>query len=213
MAVLKEDEFELAHVVRLSDEQLARRAQDNDDLGLDVLLERYKRLVRRKACKYFLAGADRDDLVQEGMVGLFKAARDYRGDAGASFHSFAELCITRQIITAIKQGTRHKQSPLNGYISICEDEDSDERMSLGDSLASDSLDPADMIVLKERLSCLADGLTHTLSSFERVVFSEHVVGKSYLEIAQHLHREAKAIDNALQRARKKLEDYMADKYN
>lgn len=213
VAVLKEEEFEIAHVVRLSDEQLALSAQADDDLSLEVLLERYKRLVRRKACNYFLTGADREDLIQEGMVGLFKAARDYRSDAGASFHSFAELCITRQIITAIKQGTRHKQSPLNSYISICEDEGSDERMSLGDSLASGTPDPADVVVLREKLSCLAVGLAHTLSSFERVVFSEHVVGKSYLEIAQHLHREAKAIDNALQRARKKLEDYMVEKYN
>lgn len=213
MAVLRDDEFEISHIVRLSDETLVKRAQANDDVGLDVLVERYKRLVRRQAGKYFLLGADKEDLVQEGMVGLFKAARDYRDDAGASFHSFAELCITRQIITAIKQGARRKQSPLNGYVSIYEDEDREGRMSLNESLAGSSPDPADMVVLREKLSCLADGLTNTLSSFERLVFSEHVVGRSYLEIARDVHREAKSIDNALQRARKKLEEYMAERYN
>ena len=213
VAVLRDDEFEITHVARLSDETLVKRARANDDIGLDVLVERYKRLVRRQAGKYFLLGADKEDLVQEGMVGLFKAARDYRSDAGASFRSFAELCITRQIITAIKQGTRHKQSPLNSYISICEDDNGEGRMSLGESLAGNSPDPADMAVLREKLSCLADGLSNTLSSFERLVFSEHAVGRSYLEIAQNVHREAKAIDNALQRARKKLEEYMAEKYH
>lgn len=196
-----------------TDEELADRFQAGDSLALEVLLRRYRRFARSKARAYFLVGADADDVEQEGLIGLYKAARDYRGDREASFRAFAELCVTRQVITAIKTATRHKHQPLNQYVSIsCGRTGDDGQERSADEILEGHFcpDPADEVVSTERMARLRASMSRMLSTLEVEVLSLYVEGRSYQEIGAHLDRHTKSIDNALQRIKRKLDQHMAE---
>lgn len=193
---------------RGADARLVRAAQSGDQSASCELVKRYKGLIRFKARSYYLAGADRDDIIQEGMIGLFKAIRDYDPGRQASFHSFAELCVTRQMITAVKSATRRKHLPLNGYISLSRPattEEDGERL-LSDILAAKEVcDPAEIVIGAWETSFIRDGVVESLSEFETRVLRLYTQGCSYQEIAEKLGRHAKAVDNALQRVKRKME--------
>jgi RNA polymerase sporulation-specific sigma factor len=195
----------------LSDDQLVARYRDGDVDALETLLERYRRFARAKARGYFLIGADSDDIEQEGMIGLYKAIRDFRADRQASFRAFAELCITRQIITAIKTATRQKHQPLNQYVSISGvrgGDDPNER-AVEDLLDDHCVaDPAEQVVSNERLERMRRTMVDMLSQLEVDVLRLYVEGKSYQEIGEQLGRHVKSIDNALQRIKRKLDQHL-----
>jgi len=197
----------------LADEQLVPAAQAGEDWAIDELFDRYKNFVRAKARSYFLIGADREDIIQEGMIGLYKAIRDYRGEKQASFRAFAELCITRQMITAIKTATRQKHIPLNSYISLNRpvyDDESDR--TLIDVLAmGKNGNPEDLIIGQEDYDAIESRIGEMLSGFEKEVLLSYLSGKSYQQIAEELHRHVKSIDNALQRVKRKLEKYLTER--
>ncbi|MBO7747517.1 RNA polymerase sporulation sigma factor SigH [Paenibacillus sp. MWE-103] len=193
-----------------TDEDVVDLVRDGDGEALEYLINRYKNFVRAKARSYFLIGADREDIVQEGMIGLYKAIRDFKGDKLASFKAFAELCITRQIITAIKTATRQKHIPLNSYVSLDKpiyDEDSD-RTLLDVICGTRVSDPEELIINQEEFVGLEDKMSEILSDLERKVLMLYLDGKSYQEIAVDLDRHVKSIDNALQRVKRKLERYL-----
>ena len=198
----------------LADDELVARFRDGDQDALTVLLERYRRFARAKARGYFLIGADSDDIEQEGMIGLYKAARDFRPERQASFRAFAELCITRQVITAIKTATRQKHQPLNQYVSISGVRGSDDpgersvEMLLDDHAMPD---PADEVVSKERMDAMRQSMAEMLSGLEVDVLRLYVEGKSYQEIGDHLGRHVKSIDNALQRIKRKLDVHIQER--
>ena len=198
----------------LSDEQLVERAREGSDRAIELLLTRYRHYARAKARSYFLAGADREDIVQEGMIGLFKAVRDYRDDRNSVFRAFAELCITRQIITAIKTATRQKHIPLNSYVSLNKQsspDDDDDGRSLGDVLVSAEVaDPAELLISAEEIAAIKDSMGKLLSELETEVLQLYMDGKSYQEIAEYLGRHVKSIDNALQRIKRKLEQHLIE---
>lgn len=192
------------------DEDIVTLAKDGDDVAQEYLINKYKNFVRAKARSYFLIGADREDIIQEGMIGLYKAIRDFRCDKLSSFRAFAELCITRQIITAIKTATRQKHIPLNSYVSLNKpiyDEDSD-RTLLDVISGSKITDPEELIVSREEFDDIEEKMGEILSSLEWKVLMAYLEGKSYQEIAQELKRHVKSIDNALQRVKRKLERYL-----
>ncbi len=192
------------------DEDIIGRAKDGNDLALEFLINKYKNFVRAKARSYFLIGADREDIIQEGMIGLYKAIRDFRSDKLSSFRAFAELCITRQIITAIKTATRQKHIPLNSYVSLNKpiyDEDSDR--TLLDILSGSKIsDPEELIISREEFGDIEEKMGEILSDLEWKVLMAYLDGKSYQEIAGDLKRHVKSIDNALQRVKRKLERYL-----
>jgi len=193
-----------------ADEDIVEAVREGDTDALEYLINKYKNFVRAKARSYFLIGADREDIVQEGMIGLYKSIRDFRGDKLTSFKAFAELCITRQIITAIKTATRQKHIPLNSYISLDKpiyDEDSD-RTLLDVICGSRVSDPEELIINQEEFSGLEDKMGEILSDLERRVLMHYLDGRSYQEIALDLDRHVKSIDNALQRVKRKLERYL-----
>ena len=187
---------------------LVTSAQAGDQQACADLVRRYRAMIRSKARSYYLVGADRDDIIQEGMIGLYKAIRDYDASRLASFHSFAELCVPRQIITAVKSATRHKHSPLNGYVSLSRStsmEDEGERL-LSDILAAKGVcDPAEIVVSSWETEFIRSGVVQALSPFETRVLSLYTNGRSYQEIADALGRHTKAVDNALQRVKRKME--------
>ena len=197
-----------------SDEHLTERARAGDEKALERLLARYRHYARAKARSYFLAGADREDIVQEGMIGLFKAIRDFDASHNTAFRAFAELCITRQIITAIKTATRQKHIPLNSYVSLnkpLHDSDGSER-ALADSLVGPAvLDPADLVISAEEIASIRSSVDQLLSDLETEVLQLYMDGKSYQEIADRLGRHVKSIDNALQRIKRKLEQHITDR--
>ena len=192
---------------RMEDEEIALLAQQGDEEASAYLLNKYKNFVRSKAHSYFLVGADHEDIVQEGMIGLFKAIRDFRPDKLASFHAFAEICITRQIITAIKTATRQKHIPLNSYISLNKPiyEDESERTLMDVITGSRALDPEELLIGQESMSRIENRIDEVLSPLERRVLDAYLDGKSYQEIAEAEGRHVKSIDNALQRVKRKLE--------
>ncbi|HWE56773.1 MAG TPA: RNA polymerase sporulation sigma factor SigH [Acidimicrobiales bacterium] len=195
----------------LADEELAIRFQDGDSLALELLIQRYRRFARAKTRTYFLVGADADDVEQEGMIGLYKAARDFRNDRQASFRAFAELCVTRQVISAIKAATRQKHQPLNRYVSISGVRGSDDPSEGAvEELLDDhrAADPADEVVSQEQIETIRRSMAENLSSLEVEVLRLYVEGKSYNEIGTHLGRHVKSIDNALQRIKRKLDQHM-----
>ncbi len=196
----------------MSDEEIIQSAKDGDIDSLEYLINKYKSFVRAKARTYFLIGADREDIIQEGMIGLYKAIRDFRGDKLSSFRAFAELCITRQIITAIKTATRQKHIPLNSYVSLNKpifDEESDR--TLLDVISEESVsDPEEMMINREEFSGIEVKMGEILSSLEWEVLSLYLQGKSYQEVAEELDRHVKSIDNALQRVKRKLEKYLEE---
>ena len=177
--------------------------------ALDALMVRYHQFVRLKASSYFLAGGDAEDLIQEGMLGLYKAVRDYRDDRLASFRSFAELCITRQIITAIKTATRQKHVPLNGYLSFSQtpgDASDESDCSLADVLPGPSThDPVNQVISSEEVASLTNCLTRLLSNLERRVLRLYMSGLSYEHLAHRLECACKTVDNALQRIKRKVD--------
>ncbi|SRR5690625_447709 len=191
----------------LDDEKLIHLVHQEDKHALDFLINKYRNFVQGKARTYFLIGADREDIVQEGMIGLYKAIRDYDKEKLSSFKAFAELCITRQIITAIKTATRQKHTPLNSYVSLDKpifDEESDR--TLIDVIAgSRSVDPEELLVNQEKLVDMELKLSELLSGFEKQVLHLYLDGCSYQEISTSLGRHLKSVDNALQRVKKKLE--------
>ena len=200
----------LSPVSEFSDDDLVLLARQGQPDALNILLDRYRRFARAKARCYFLAGGDVDDIEQEGLIGLYKAVRDFRADRQASFRAFAELCITRQIITAIKTATRQKHRPLNSYVSLYGAGTLDEA---GERLAESLLDqqvadPADEIVAGECLGELRALLARLLSGLEVDVLRLYVEGRSYQEIGEELGRHVKSIDNALQRIKRKLEAHL-----
>nr|WP_173917972.1 RNA polymerase sporulation sigma factor SigH [Halobacillus sp. Marseille-Q1614] len=195
---------------RLDDEEIIVRINLGQVQALDFLIDKYKNFVRAKARTYFLIGADREDIVQEGMIGLYKAIRDYQGDKLSSFKAFAELCVTRQIITAIKTATRQKHIPLNSYVSLDKpifDEEAD-RTLLDVIAGSKAIDPQELMVNKERFGDIEEKISELLSDLEQQVLSLYLDGKSYQEISVELNRHVKSIDNALQRVKRKLERYI-----
>lgn len=192
------------------DEEIVGLAQRGDDVAQESLINKYKNFVRAKARSYFLIGADREDIIQEGMIGLYKATRDFRGDKLSSFRAFAELCITRQIITAIKTATRQKHIPLNSYVSLNKpiyDEDSDR--TLMDVISGTKItNPEELIISREEFNDIEEKMGEILSPLEWQVLMAYLEGKSYQEIAIELNRHVKSIDNALQRVKRKLERYL-----
>ena len=195
---------------------LVLRARNGDSRAQDALLRRYSGFVRMKASSYFLAGGDAEDLHQEGLIGLYKAVRDYRVDKDTSFRSFAELCITRQIITAIKGARRFKHAPLNGYVSFSHTPAGQEAESgdstLGDALAGPAVnDPCSRVISSEELSALVGVLGAGLSRLESAVLTRFMEGESYETIAEELGCDAKAVDNALQRIKRKVGTHLASR--
>jgi RNA polymerase sporulation-specific sigma factor len=201
----------LAPRVEDDDDRLIAAARTGDDRALNELLTKYRGYARAKARSYFLVGADHEDIVQEGMIGLYKAIRDFNPELSSTFRAFAELCITRQIITAIKTATRQKHGPLNSYVSfsrpVAGDEDGDRTLS--DVLPTTAIcDPADLVISAERIRALQAHFDEVLSDLEAEVLRLYVEGKSYVEIADVLDRHVKSIDNALQRIKRKLDGHL-----
>ena len=195
----------------LTDEDLVALAKGGEDQAIEILLGRYRHYARAKARLYFLAGADREDVVQEGMIGLFKAVRDFDPNKNTAFRAFAEVCITRQIITAIKSATRQKHLPLNTYVSLSKPmlTESGEDHALESTLDSHTeADPADLVVSAEEIEAINTSVSEVLSELEGEVLHLYMDGKSYQEIADRLGRHVKSIDNALQRIKRKLEGHL-----
>ncbi|WP_089282897.1 RNA polymerase sporulation sigma factor SigH [Anaerovirgula multivorans] len=196
------------------DETIVEAAKNGEMEALELLIKKYKNFVRSKARSYFLIGADREDIIQEGMIGLYKAIRDYKPDKLSSFKAFAELCITRQIITAIKTATRQKHIPLNSYVSLNKpiyDEESDR--TLLDVISGHKItDPEELMICKEELVHIEGKIGEILSDLECKVLMLYLQGRSYQEIACDLNRHVKSIDNALQRVKRKLERYLEVRY-
>jgi RNA polymerase sporulation-specific sigma factor len=199
----------------LEDLQLVIRARNGDLRSMDTLIRRYTGFVRLKASSYFLAGGDSEDLIQEGLIGLYKAVRDFRSDKETSFRSFAELCITRQIITAIKTATRFKHAPLNAYISFSQTpagQESEGDCTLGDALPGPSVDePSICVISTEELQSLVFCLGTGLSKLEADALRLYLEGSSYEEMALELGVDTKTIDNALQRVKRKILQHQASR--
>jgi RNA polymerase sporulation-specific sigma factor len=200
----------LVHYLQLGDEEIVDLVHKGESEALGFLIHKYRNFVRAKARSYFLIGADKEDIVQEGMIGLFKAIRDFKEDKLSSFKAFAELCITRQIITAIKTATRQKHIPLNSYVSLDKpiyDEESDR--TLMDVISGAKvLDPEELIINQEEFDQIEVKMAELLSDLERKVLALYLDGQSYQEISEELNRHVKSIDNALQRVKRKLERYL-----
>ncbi|HVD24647.1 MAG TPA: RNA polymerase sporulation sigma factor SigH [Gaiellaceae bacterium] len=197
----------------LEDLQLVIKARNGDGGAMDTLIRRYTGFVRLKASSYFLAGGDSEDLIQEGLIGLYKAVRDFRSDKETSFRSFAELCITRQIITAIKTATRFKHAPLNTYVSFSQTpagQDSEGDCTLGDALPGPGVDePSVVVISTEELQSLVFCLGTGLSGLESDALRLYLEGSSYEEMAERLEVDTKTIDNALQRVKRKILQHQA----
>lgn len=195
---------------KMDDEEIIELVHQGNSEALDFLIHKYKNFVRAKARSYFLIGADKEDIVQEGMIGLYKAIRDYKEDKLTTFKAFAELCITRQIITAIKTATRQKHIPLNSYVSLDKpiyDEESDR--TLMDVISGTKmLDPEELLINREEFDSIEEKMNELLSDLERKVLVLYLDGQSYQEISEELNRHVKSIDNALQRVKRKLERYL-----
>ena len=193
--------------VQVDDGYLIALAKQGDPTAYDRIVRRYYGFVRLKASSYFLAGGDSDDLIQEGLVGLYKAIRDFRSDRESSFRNFAELCITRQIITAVKTATRNKHTPLNQYVSFSASpsSSSDSEPTLEEVIPGPSVnDPISQVISSEELQSLVGCLSTALSELESRVLALYLDGRSYEEIAERLDCDAKTVDNALQRVKRKV---------
>ena len=207
----REEQDDLKRFSDVPDEEIVSLAQQGDGQALAYLLNKYKNFVRSKARSYFLIGADHEDIVQEGMIGLYKAIRDFKPSRLASFRAFAELCVKRQIITAIKTATRQKHFPLNSYVSLNKplyDEESDR--TLLDVIEGRVTNPEDLFISQEELADIQTQIDELLSDLEQQVLAAFLDGKSYQEIAELLGRHFKSIDNALQRVKRKLLKFMED---
>ena len=194
--------------INKEDEELIKDIKNGDKSALDYLISKYKDLVESKVNKYFIIGAEKEDIIQEGLIGLYKAIKDYKGDKQNSFKSFANLCIERQLITAIKSSNRQKHMPLNSYLSlnmsVYNNEDENNETELLEVFNSNVVeDPLDTITKKEYYSDVENVIDTSLSSFEKKVLSRYIQGESYVQIAQKLDAPVKSVDNAIQRIRKK----------
>ena len=190
-----------------SDENLVVLAQQGNDRALDFLLSKYRISVRNKSLSYFIAGADRDDIIQEGMIGLFKAVRDFSSERGVTFKTFADICVTRQILTAVKNASRQKHAPLNSYVSLNKPLSDGEHDSTLEELLqhTENLNPEAIVISKENATTLGSEMSRILSEFEASVLSLYLQGFSYADISKAIGKDAKSIDNALQRIKKKFE--------
>lgn len=195
-----------------TEEKLVKLAQQGNGEAEEVLIRKYKEVVKAKTHLYFIVGADRDDIVQEGMIGIFKAIRNYDESRKATFRTFAELCISRQILSAIKQAGRRKHSPLNLSVSFNKTISNNDRiLTLAETLASGSAtDPEAMLLIKETIGRIGRSSSSVLSEFEALVWQQYLEGRSYKEIADHLEKSPKAVDNAIQRSKKKLASILDD---
>ena len=198
---------------KMKDNEIAALAASGDSNALNFLLSKYKGFARNKARSYFLIGADREDIIQEGMIGLFKAIRDFNPEKQSSFYTFADLCITRQIITAVKTATRQKHIPLNSYVSIYNKESENPNdWSLLDTLPKTSdLNPENIFIEEEGKVEIEEKMLKLLSPLEKKVLTLYLKDKSYEEIASSIGREPKAVDNALQRIKRKLDGYLSSR--
>lgn len=210
--VVKQLEIRHSNLHMLDDEAIVHLIHQENSQALDFLINKYRHFVQGKARTYFLIGADKEDIVQEGMIGLYKAIRDYDKSKLSSFKAFAELCITRQIITAIKTATRQKHTPLNSYVSLDKplfDEESD-RTLLDVIAGAKSIDPEELLVNQEKFFDMELKLSELLSGLEKQVLHLYLDGRSYQEISAELNRHVKSIDNALQRVKRKLEQLIKE---
>ena len=201
------DKISNENFASFSDEELVVLAQQSDDRALDYLLSKYFVYVRNKSLSYYIVGADRDDIIQEGMIGLFKAVRDFSSERGVSFKTFADVCVTRQIIPAVKNASRQKHAPLNFYVSLNKSvSDEDEDSTLSDILgqAKDS-NPEEILIKKENANILGSEMSRLLSQFELLVLTLYLQGNSYQDIGKMIGKTPKSVDNALQRIKKKFE--------
>jgi len=190
----------------MTDDELIALIRQGEPLVTEFLVEKYNKLIRAKARSYFLIGADGEDVIQEGMIGFYKAIRDYEPDGESSFKVFSEMCITRQIITAIKSANRKKHTPLNNYVSFNAPVGDEEGRSLESLYYLPSvLNPEQLYIGKENIKALHKLIKETLSSFEYAVFEQYINGVSYMTIAEQMNRPMKSIDNALQRIKRKIE--------
>ena len=202
--------MEISQLHILTDEQLVQMAQEGSETAAEILIEKYKNLVKSKSKLYYIVGADSEDVAQEGMIGLFKAIRGYDREKAASFKTYAEMCVSHQIISAIKRANRLKHQPLNQFVSFSKEvEEGDKSATLGDILqASHANEPEERMLLKEVVQFLKAYDSGLFSDFEWKVWTEKLKGKSYLEIAGSLGKSPKSVDNALQRIKKKLLAYL-----
>jgi len=191
----------------MTDELLVKKAQQGDADAEEHLIRKYKDMVRGKAHVYFIVGADNEDIVQEGMIGVFKAIKSYNEEKHTSFHTFAEICINRQILTAIKAAKRYKHSPLNDSISFSDPISDKQNQTIEDTLSSDNYaDPEALCILKEDMINLEK--SSPFSDMELRIWNEYMKGRSYNEIAQTIGKSTKSIDNAIQRTKRKLVEYL-----
>jgi len=209
MAVYSFDDYK-----NFKDEEIIELIHNGDDLAQEFIIEKYKKLVKMKSRSYFIIGADREDIIQEGMIGLYKAIRDFDLNGEYIFYSFAELCVKRQIISAIKSASRQKHIPLNSSVSlnrvICDENDEKTYIELfADSLSN----PEELFIGQEDKNYIEDKIVHNLSKLEYKVLSLYLKGKSYYEIANIINKDEKAIDNALQRVKKKIEKILIERKN
>ncbi len=198
---MKKEQF-----AKKTDEELIRILHEGDTGVIDFLMEKYKNLVRKHAKVMFIQGADNDDLIQEGMIGLFKAIRDYDENHEASFQTFARLCISRQILTAIENSRRKKHAPLNSYVSLYANDEDGEETLIGSLSTLAESSPEEIVLDRERVELLMEKIMGVLSPFEGQVFRLYLVGMDYTEIARTLGKEEKSTDNALQRIKRKIRD-------
>ena len=196
---MKKEQF-----AKKTDEELIRILHEGDTGVIDFLMEKYKNLVRKHAKVMFIQGADNDDLIQEGMIGLFKAIRDYDENHEASFQTFARLCISRQILTAIENSRRKKHAPLNSYVSLYANDEDGEETLIGSLSTLAESSPEEIVLDRERVELLMEKIMGVLSPFEGQVFRLYLVGMDYTEIARTLGKEEKSTDNALQRIKRKI---------
>ena len=202
---------ELQGIKAMSDEEIVKKAANNDKAALEYILDKYKGIVKIKARPYFIIGADKEDIIQEGMIGLYKAIRDYHPDRETSFKVFAELCITRQMITAVKTANRQKHMPLNDYISLNKPvfEEEADKVTYGDTLAGkNSVNPEELFIGKESKIFIEESISKELSKLEKSVLDFYLQGKNYSEISAIINKPEKSIDNALQRVKKKLDKFV-----
>lgn len=213
MLVANYEYYEIVDNSQQDEYDIVLKASKGDKIALEYIIKKYKNFVKAKAKSYFLIGADKEDIIQEGMIGLYKAIRDFDGNKTNSFKCFADICITRQIITAIKTATRQKHIPLNSYISLNKpiyDEES-ERTLLDIIATSIVSDPEELIISKEELRRIETKINELLSELEQEVLELYLNGKSYQYIADRLQRDVKSIDNALQRVKRKLEKHLENR--
>ena len=213
MLVANDEFYESIDNSQQDEYDIVLKASKGDKIALEYIIKKYKNFVKAKAKSYFLIGADKEDIIQEGMIGLYKAVRDFDASKTNSFKGFADICITRQMITAIKTATRQKHIPLNSYISLNKpvyDEES-ERTLLDIIATSIVTDPEELIISKEELKHIESKMNELLSDLELQVVEYYLNGKSYQYIADKLKRDVKSIDNALQRVKRKLEKHLENR--